>query len=324
VYNERYGTPLSPRFLRQVDEKDLLQEVLAHISDEDVADEASDWANDAQEQVNWAEGVSFDPDDTNVLVVPAMQAFNWYTKALVNIMHSRLAAGLCDADVQRRFRELKLGVASSGRRALLRKVADDVRVSLSSIDADVQFMLLQLELLGGLELALIVRDSKCKGVCFPPPPRTKCICLTADFVPYGGYDFGVQWGLRADPHFACSSKQPALDCVRSACGKGTSDVSGDFNRADSCLLLRRAKDLDVLTAPLRGGRPFSEAVSRATAEQGSHEHNDKRSEHNVEQGYDTAPKGRHAKRRAKKAQKEGGSGDAPRNDVMDACCGAHY
>ena len=83
-----------------------------------------------------------------------------------------------------------------------------------------------------------------------------------------------------------SSMQPALDCVRSACGKGTSVLEkilrgftvaqNAFNPADPEPLLRPTKDPDASKTPstadatdsgaqLRGGRPLSEAVSPATA-----------------------------------------------------------
>ena len=93
VYNEQYGSPISPRILKEAEGTDLLLAILGHIHDEDIADEAGDHAEDAQRQVYWAEGVSFDPDDPNLLVVNAIQAFNWHLKALKKIMCCLRAAG---------------------------------------------------------------------------------------------------------------------------------------------------------------------------------------------------------------------------------------
>ena len=117
---------------------------------------------------------------------------------------------------------------------MLQKVVAEVRGSVSEIENNVQNMLLSLELLGGLDLALLARDSKCKSVRFPPPPRRTCICMSKDFVPFCGYDVGAEWGLRADPHYNCRSEQPASGCedgvpsqewnFHSACGKGASDL----------------------------------------------------------------------------------------------------
>jgi len=106
-------------------------------------------------------------------VVNAIQAFNWHVKALGKVMCCLRAAELCEREVGDRVRVLKAESGRRKKRAPLQKVAAEVRSSISKIKNNVQEMLLSLELLGGLDLALTARDSKCKGVRFPPPGQLK-------------------------------------------------------------------------------------------------------------------------------------------------------